>query len=77
MTSFNFSSFSHGAYLGYKQRIFSGQNNEINKDTSTTPFFVLRGYVRNVWAFQAALVVKNVPATAGDARNTGSSPGSG
>ena len=50
---------------------------EINKETSTTPFFVLWEYVRNVWVFQVAREVKNVPAAAGDARNTGSSPGSG
>ena len=77
MTSFNFSSFSHGEHLGHKQRIFSGQNNEINKETPTTLFFVLWGHIRNVWAFQAAPVVKDVPASARDAGNTGSSPGSG
>ena len=31
----------------------------------------------NVWAFQAVLVVKNLPANAGDVRGMGSIPGSG
>ena len=31
----------------------------------------------NVWAFQAVLVVKNLPANAGDVRGVGSIPGSG
>ena len=30
-----------------------------------------------IWASQVALVVKNPPANAGDARDTGSIPGSG
>ena len=29
------------------------------------------------WAFQAAIVVKNLPVSAGDIRDTGSIPGSG
>ena len=31
----------------------------------------------NVWAFQVVLVVKNLPANAGDVRGVGSIPGSG
>jgi len=31
----------------------------------------------NVWAFQAVLVVKNLPANAGDVRGVGSIPGLG
>ena len=31
----------------------------------------------SIWACQVALVVKNTPANAGDARDTGSIPGSG
>ena len=34
-------------------------------------------YKNFVWASQVALVVKNLPANAGDARVTGSIPGSG
>ena len=34
-------------------------------------------YIFSIWASQVALVVKNLPANAGDIRNEGSIPGSG
>lgn len=78
MTPFSpFSSFSHGEHLGHKQRIFLVR---IMKSTKKPPphlFSCFWGYLRNVWAFQVALVARTCLASAGDARNTGSSPGSG
>ena len=41
------------------------------------PFGVTQVIGVSIWAFQVALVVKNPPASAGDARDTGSIPGLG
>ena len=44
---------------------------------NVTIFLYLGETLISVWASQAALVVKNPPANAGDIRDTGSNPGSG
>ena len=45
--------------------------------SSISPIYIISDYSIFIWAFQVVLVVKNLPANAGDARDLGLIPGLG